>query len=60
MFKRHIEVRLVKKTDEPETAAQPTELPFLEIQEVVHQIFIGIGALMLVNAFGKILVNKLS
>ncbi len=59
MFNRHLQIKLVKASEETESVT-PTELPFLEIQEVVHQVFVGIAALMLVNALSKILVNKLS
>lgn len=59
MLKRHIQVRLVKEANEKESV-EDTEFPFLEIEEVVQKIFIGIGALMLVHAMSKILVNKLS
>lgn len=61
MKRRHLQIRLVKDVDVDETQpALPAELPFLEIEEVVHQIFVGIGALMILNTVSKILVNKLN
>lgn len=59
MAKRHLQIRLVRD-DSTETPESEFKFPIDEVNELVTRIFVGIGALIVLNTLGKIAVYKVS